>query len=151
VPDGRVRPSYLVRPRLLTCGSMGVSVFLGQLSIVSQLFGQLGIVRRRLFRSLRLNEVDIDLRAKSGEAWQVPLQQKVKAYSSCVVASATVFSRTFVVADAMCSELWPIHSRLHFTMGIATAVYALYVLQLIYYKVLLYVVFGSSPPKSVSR
>src|SRR5262249_47826284 len=78
------------------------------------------------------------------QAWQTPLQEDAQAYGNCLVMRTDANPNiTLTSAEQICAAIWPIHPLLDFTLGLAAALVTFYALQLLYYKVVLYVAFGS--------
>ena len=83
--------------------------------------------------------------------WQTVLHQEVAGYLSCIsaditqeYANNTYNQNHFTAEQQQCSSTFPVHALLDFGIGFVAAVITFYFLQLIYYKVILYVVFGNS-------
>jgi hypothetical protein len=82
--------------------------------------------------------------------WQAALQEEVGGYSSCIQISidayddGTYTQSQYVAEQQQCSVIYPIHALLDFSFGLLAALATFYILQLIYYKVILYIVFGST-------
>ena len=92
--------------------------------------------------------------------WQSSLQSEVAGYSNCYQLNSDIYDGTYnylsptkadkqwETAKRECLDAYPIHSLLDFGLGLIMAIITFYLLQFIYYKIILYIVFGSTYNKS---
>jgi hypothetical protein len=82
--------------------------------------------------------------------WQSALQQEAKGYKDCITSSNYIYDSGYLpipanqsaITEQKCSDTFPIHPLLDFSFGLIVAIITFYFLQIIYYKILLYIVFG---------
>lgn len=77
--------------------------------------------------------------------WQSLNQYELNGLSNCnqLGLSSSSSSESDAIVYQQCSDIYPIHSLLNFGSGLLSSIILFYFLQFIYFKVILYVVYGN--------
>ena len=88
--------------------------------------------------------------------WQYSVQSEVAGYSNCYQLKSYIYDNSsspntytqWEIGKQECLANYPIHGLLDFSFGVIVAIITFYFFQVVYYKVLLYIIFGSKPVKN---